>query len=58
MSNIVRIKYINKSMNRDMPKIFLFMKNEIPTFDALREGIAWKVIKNVGRKSISLSSLR
>lgn len=51
MSNIVRIKYLNKSMNRDMPKIFLFLKNEIPTFDALREGIAWKVIKNVGRGS-------
>lgn len=37
MSNTVRITYINKSMNRDMPKIFLFMKDEIPTFDALRE---------------------
>lgn len=51
MSNAVRITYINKSMNRDMPKIFLFMKNEIPTFDALREGVAWKVIENVGRGS-------
>lgn len=47
MSNAVRITYINKSMNRDMPKTFLFMKNEIPTFDALREGVAWKVIENV-----------
>lgn len=37
MSNTVRITYINKSMNRDMPKIVLFMKNEIPAFDALRE---------------------
>lgn len=51
MSNTIRINYVNKSMNRDMPKIFLFLKNEIPTFDALRDGVAWKVIENVGRGS-------
>lgn len=45
--NFIRIKYVNRSMNRDMPKIFLFLKNGIPTFDALREGVVWKVIENV-----------
>lgn len=51
MSNNIRINYVNRSMNRDMPKIFLFLKNEIPTFDALKDGVAWKVIENVGRGS-------
>lgn len=51
MSNIIKINYVNNSMNRDNPKIFLFLKNEIPTFDALKDGVAWKVIENVGRGS-------
>jgi len=51
MSSNVTITYINKSMNKDLPEIFLFIKNEVPTFDCLKEGIAWKVIKDVGRES-------
>lgn len=51
MSNIIKINYVNNSMNRDNPKIFLFLKNEIPTFEALKDGVAWKVIENVGRGS-------
>jgi len=51
MSSIVNIKYVNKSMNKDLPKIFIFAKNEVPTFDALKEGVAWKVIDKVGRES-------
>jgi hypothetical protein len=51
MSSNVKITYVNKSMNRDLPKIFLFIKNEIPTFDCLKDGIAWKVINDVGRES-------
>ncbi|WNX84578.1 hypothetical protein RWV98_18695 [Agathobaculum sp. NTUH-O15-33] len=51
MSNLIKINYVNKSMNRDMPKIFLFLKNEIPTFDCLHEGVAWKVIDRIGRGS-------
>lgn len=51
MSSNVKITYINKSMNKDLPKIFIFTKNEVPTFDALKDGVAWKVIENVGRES-------
>ena len=51
MSNNVKITYVNRSMNQDLPKIFLFLKNEIPTFDALKEGVAWRVIEDVGRGS-------
>lgn len=50
MSNI-KITYVNRSMNKDLPKIFVFTKNEVPTFDALKDGVAWKVIENVGRES-------
>ncbi|MDP4181854.1 MAG: hypothetical protein Q8942_12265 [Bacillota bacterium] len=51
MSSNVKITYVNKSMNKDLPKIFLFLKNEIPTFDALKDGVVWKVIEDVGRES-------
>lgn len=51
MSSQVKITYINKSMNEDLPKVFLFLKNEIPTFDCLKDGVAWKVIEDVGRES-------
>ena len=51
MSNNVKITYVNRSMNQDLPKIFLFLKNEIPTFDALKEGVAWRVLEDVGRGS-------
>ncbi len=40
MSNQIKITYVNRSMNEDLPKIFLFLKNEIPTFDALKDGLA------------------
>lgn len=33
MSNNVKINYVNRSTNRDMPKIFLFLENEIPALD-------------------------
>ena len=51
MSSNIKIKYINNSMNKDLPKIFVFAKNEIPTFDSLQNGVAWKVISNIGRGS-------
>lgn len=51
MSNQIKITYVNRSMNEDLPKIFLFLKNEIPTFDALKDGVAWRVIPDVGRGS-------
>ena len=51
MSTNVKITYVNHSMNLDQPSVFLFAKNEIPTFDALRDGVAWRVINKVGRGS-------
>lgn len=51
MSSTVKITYTNRSMNVDLPKIFVFTKNEIPSFDSLRDGIAWKVIDRIGRES-------
>ncbi|ATC94825.1 hypothetical protein [Pseudoalteromonas tunicata] len=48
-----QITYINKSINRDVPKIFIFASNAIPSFDALKEGVAWKVIENIGQDSMS-----
>ncbi|NNG44942.1 hypothetical protein HJP15_18810 [Pseudoalteromonas sp. NEC-BIFX-2020_002] len=48
-----QITYINKSLNKDMPKIFVFATNELPSFNALQDGIAWKVISKIGRESMS-----
>ncbi|MDP4985530.1 hypothetical protein [Pseudoalteromonas tunicata] len=53
MSSDIEITYVNKSMNKDLPTIFVFTKNETPTFDALKEGVAWRVIPNIGRSSSS-----
>ncbi|WBX77722.1 hypothetical protein PG911_05535 [Tenacibaculum ovolyticum] len=52
-NNDVKITYVNNSMNEDMPKIFVFTQNELPSFNALRDGIAWKVISGIGRNSRS-----
>ncbi|WP_420551195.1 hypothetical protein [Tenacibaculum aiptasiae] len=49
----VKITYVNNSMNEDMPSIFVFTQNVLPSFDALRNGVAWKVIKNIGKGSKS-----
>ena len=51
MSSSVKIKYVNHSLNLDQPSVFIFAKNEIPTFDALKDGVAWRVINKVGRNS-------
>ncbi|KAF7765060.1 hypothetical protein PCIT_b1196 [Pseudoalteromonas citrea] len=56
MSSNIEITYINKSMNKDLPKIFVFTKNETPTFDALKEGVAWRVIPDIDRASSSTFS--
>ena len=48
-----QITYINKSINRDVPKIFIFASNAIPSFDTLKEGVAWRVIPDIGRASSS-----
>ncbi|MDF2700885.1 MAG: hypothetical protein K0Q49_2448 [Haloplasmataceae bacterium] len=51
MSSNVKITYVNRSMNKDLPKVFIFTKNEVPNFDSLKDGVAWKVIPNIGRES-------
>ncbi|WP_243643614.1 hypothetical protein [Tenacibaculum sp. M341] len=48
-----KICYINKSANKDLPEVFIFAKNSIPNFDLFKDGIAWKVLKNIGRGSRS-----
>lgn len=52
MSDEIKITYVNRSLSQDPPKIILFHKNEIPTFNVMRDGVVWRVIKNVGRGSI------
>lgn len=34
----VKITYVNNSLNTDNPTIFVFTKNEVPTFDVLVDG--------------------
>lgn len=51
MSSNIKITYTNKSMNVDLPKIFIFTQNQIPSFDVLKESVAWKVIDKIGRDS-------
>lgn len=53
MATDIKITYTNKSMNKDLPTVFVFTKNETPTFDALKEGVAWRTIPNIGRGSSS-----
>jgi len=49
--NDVKITYVNHSGNKDTPTVFLFTKNEVPTFDALRDGVAWRTFERIGRGS-------
>jgi hypothetical protein len=53
MATDIKITYTNKSMNKDLPTVFVFTKNETPTFDVLKEGVAWRTIPNIGRGSSS-----
>ena len=48
-----KIRYINKSANKNLPQVFIFAQNSTPNFNSLEEGVAWKVIKNIGRGSRS-----
>ncbi len=49
--NDVKITYVNHSGNQDNPTVFLFTKNEVPTFDVLRDGVAWRTFERIGRGS-------
>jgi hypothetical protein len=53
MATDIKITYTNKSMNKDLPTVFVFTKNETPTFDVLKEGVAWRTIPDIGRGSSS-----
>lgn len=48
-----KICYVNKSVNKDLPQVFIFAQNETSNFDTIEEEVAWKVIKNIGRGSRS-----
>jgi hypothetical protein len=51
MSTDVKISYVNNSINPDEPTIFIFTKNEIPTFDVLKDGVAWRTLNDIGNGS-------
>lgn len=51
MSNVVKITYVNKSVNQALPSIFVFTKNHLPSFNVYTDAVAWKVIDLVGRGS-------
>ena len=51
MSIDVKITYVNNCLNKDKPTIFVFTRNQIPTFSVLEHGVAWKTIANIGRRS-------
>ncbi|WBX77721.1 hypothetical protein PG911_05530 [Tenacibaculum ovolyticum] len=48
-----KITYVNKSANKNLPQVFVFAQNETPNFNSLKEGVAWEVIKDIGRGSRS-----
>ena len=47
------ITFVNETGNPDPPTVFVFAKNKIPTFDVLRDAVAWHVMPNVGQGSTS-----
>jgi hypothetical protein len=53
MSTDVKITYVNKSNDTDKPTVFVFTKNLVPTFDVLKDGVAWQVMPNIGKDSQS-----
>lgn len=54
--NDVKITYVNHSGNKDHPTVFLFTKNEVPTFDALKHGVAWRTFERIGRGSSAMAT--
>ncbi len=52
MSTDVNITYVNNS-NPDQPTIFVFTKNLVPTFDVLKDGVAWRTMPDIGKGSSS-----
>lgn len=54
LTDSTKICYINKSANNDMPQVFVFAQNGTSNFDGVKGGVAWNVIKNIGRGSRSV----
>lgn len=53
MSTDVSITYYNNAMNPDRPTVFVFTKNYVPTFDVLKDGVAWLALPDIGKGSSS-----
>lgn len=45
--------HLNSTPSHHNSPVFVFSKSETPTFDALKDGVAWKVIADIGRESSS-----
>ncbi|WP_405631647.1 hypothetical protein [Pseudoalteromonas sp. Ld20] len=48
-----QIKFINHSMNKSLPHVFIFAESGMHDFNPITDGIAWRVLKNVGRGSVA-----
>ena len=57
MNDNVKITFVNRTMDTELPKIFLFAKNEIPTFDVLRDSVAWRVIEGASRNGVCVFTI-
>lgn len=48
-----KIRFINNSTNKNLPSIIITADNNISTFNMVTDGIAWRVLKAIGRGSQS-----
>lgn len=47
-----KITYTNHSVNKDLPKVFIFTKPPTtPSFDELKDSVAWKVVPDIGKSN-------
>jgi hypothetical protein len=53
MSTDVKVTYENHSNDADNKKVIVFSKNHLPTFDTLKDAVAWRVMPNIGKGSSS-----
>lgn len=49
----INIKFINRSLHNNLPQVFITAHNNISSFNAVTQGVAWRVLKYIGRESIS-----
>lgn len=48
------ITYVNRSDDGGLANVFVFAKNAIPGFDELADGVAWRVMPDIGKGSSSM----